>query len=97
MDAKLLAIRNWANHGTIHQFKNEVMAKIGSKQYAAETDGDQVTFYRLSKRGGFLGIGSRQKREEVLTVIREGVDIHVPEDRADRQFVEMLSGTLTSH
>ena len=97
MDERLLAIRNWANHGTINQFKNEVMAKIGSKSYQAETSGNSVTFYRMSKSGGFLGIGARKVREEVLTVIKDGVDVRVPEDQADAAFVALLSSTLSSH
>ena len=97
MDDKLTAIRNWANHGTISQFKNEVMAKIGDKEYEADATSKAVTFFHVTKKGGFLGIGASKVRKAVLTVTRDGTDVRVPADSADPDFVALLLSTLSSH
>ena len=97
MDDKLTTIRNWANHGTISQFKNEVMAKVGDQGYEAEATGKAVTFFRVTKQGGFLGIGAKKVRTAVLTVTRDGADVRVPAASADAEFVDLLLSTLLSH
>jgi hypothetical protein len=98
MEEELREIRNWANHGTLGQFYNEVISRAGDEGYDAEMEGNAVTCYRVNHEGGFLGIGGRTEKEVVLKAIdNEDGTISVPKESADKEFVNLLASKLTQH
>lgn len=98
MEEELREIRNWANHGTLGQFYNEVIARAGDEGYEAEMNSNVVICYRVHHEGGFLGIGGRTEKDMVLKAIEnEDGTISVPEESADEEFVKLLAKRLKQH
>ncbi|MFP3896512.1 MAG: hypothetical protein ACLFV5_06725 [Anaerolineales bacterium] len=97
MEEELCQIRNWANHGTLGQFYNEVIARAGDEGYEAEMNGNVVTCYEVHYEGGFLGIGGRTEKEIVLKAIQnENGTISIPKS-ADEEFVKLLAARFKQH
>jgi len=97
MEDKLHLIRNWANRGTLNQLFSELSAKLAKSEYRAELKGNQVSFYRVRKSGGFLGIGVKREKDLVLEVIREGMELRIPTESADPAFVDYIMPVLKAH
>ncbi len=97
MDDKLHLIRNWANRGTLLQFYSELSGKLAKTEYQAEMKGNEVRFYKVTKSGGFLGVGKKQQKDLVLEVIRQGTDLRIPADTADPAFVDYIMPMLRAH
>jgi len=98
MEEELHEIRNWANHGTLGQFYNEVIARAGDEGYEAQMEGNVVMCYRVHHEGGFLGIGGKTEEEVVLEAIQnDDGTISIPQDSADEEFVALLSSRLKQH
>ena len=97
MEDALHKIRNWASHGTLRQFRTEIAGKVAPDGYEVEMEGDTLVCYRVSKAGGFLGIGARKVKETVLEVVGEGEGMQMIEESADEEFVAYLAGKLTQH
>lgn len=98
MEDELREIEHWANHGTLGQFYNEIIAHAGDEGYEAEMNGNVVTCYRVHREGGFLGIGGRKEKEIVLKAIdNEDGTISVPKESADEEFVMLLADRLEQH
>ncbi|MEA3408562.1 MAG: hypothetical protein U9R48_10885 [Chloroflexota bacterium] len=98
MEEELHEIRNWANHGTLGQFYNEIIARTGGEGYETEMEGNVVTCYKVHHEGGFLGIGRKTEKEVVLKAIdNEDGTISIPEESADEEFVTLLATRLKQH
>ncbi len=98
MEEELREVRNWANHGTLGQFYNEVIAHTADEGYEAEMNNGVVTCYRVHREGGFLGIGGHKEKEVVLKAIdEEDGSISVPIESADEEFVTLLASRLVQH
>lgn len=97
MEEKLHRIRNWANRGTLNQLFSELSAKLAKSEYRAEMKGNQVSFYRVKRSGGFLGIGVKETKDLVLEVMRDGAEIHIPTQTADAAFVDYITPMLGAH
>ena len=97
MEDELHKIRNWANHGSLRQFRTEVAAKVSPLGYLVELEGGTLTIYKTHKEGGFLGIGARTVREVALEVVREESEAHIPMASADADLVHILAGVLSIH
>jgi len=97
MEDALHKIRVWASHGTMKQFSSEVIAKLSKIGYLGELVDDTLTCYKFERKGGFLGIGARKVRKEVLRIIRKGTDVEIPAESADPEFVSLLSELLKQH
>jgi hypothetical protein len=97
MDADVRKIAAWAGQGTLRQFYIEVAAKTAKRGYEAEMMGDTVTCYRVSKQGGFLGLGGRQIKDPVLKIVGDESGICIADDCCDEEFVHELAGMLTHH
>lgn len=97
MEEELQKIKNWSTRGTIRQFYAEVSAKAEAAGARTELDGNTVTFYRVRKEGGFLGIGGRTVKEPVLKIIRQDDTVDIPEDSVDQEFLHQFAQSLRAH
>lgn len=100
MDDDLRKIQSWAMHGTVRQVYADMAARLtteGDYEAELEADGETIGFYRVTKQGGFLGIGGKMVREPVLTVIRQGEEVLIPEEPRDEEFVHLLAQKLEAH
>jgi len=95
-DDELRRIMNWASHGTLRQFQAEVGGKVAALGYEAELQGDTLTWYKVRREGGVLGIGKRKVREAVLAIARQGAEAHAV-GAPDAEFVHQLAGMLKQH
>lgn len=59
------------------------------------SNGDGLLFYRITERGGFLGIGRKTIREPVMKIDKgnNGV-VQIPTDPLDPEFVRYLAAYL---
>ena len=95
MEEQLQKIRSWARKGTMKQFCTEITARLATHGYTAECSGDTVTCYRLrEQKSGALGLGKKQVKEPVLTMVKQGPQISIPVESADAQFVTVLVSVL---
>ena len=62
--------------------------------YVAQLEGDTLTWCRVRKQGGFLGMGKREVGEPVLLITRRGDRFEVPAESADAEFVALLASKL---
>lgn len=97
MEDSLRKVTTWASHGTLRQFYTELTARIPEDEYEVDLGEEKLTCYRVSKEGGFLGIGAKKIRKPVLVVAKEGDLLNVDQDAADPDFVEYLATRLTQH
>ena len=97
MEEDLRAIKSRAVQGTLQQFYTEVSARAAAAGYEIEIAGNTVTFFRIRKEGGFLGIGTRTVREPVLKITRKQKEIIVAEEPRDEAFVQELARMLKYH
>jgi len=97
MEDSVRKIQVWASHGTLRQFYTELSAKLTNLDAQCELEGNTITCYRVTKSGGFLGIGARKVKTTLLKLTREGDQITVAEDSIDREFVDRLAGEFAAH
>ncbi|MCD6302535.1 MAG: hypothetical protein J7M15_03300 [Anaerolineae bacterium] len=97
MDDPVRRIQVWASHGTLRQFFTELNAKLVNLDAQCELEGNTITCYRVTKSGGFLGIGARKVKTPLLKLTKEGDQISVAEDPLDREFVSQLAAGFKAH
>lgn len=97
MEDALRKVTTWASHGTLRQFYTELTARISEEEYEVDIEEEKLTCYKVSKQGGFLGIGVKKTRKPVLVVETEGDLVNVDQDSADPDFVAYLAKRLTQH
>lgn len=97
MDDPVRKVQVWASHGTLRQFFTELSAKLLNLDAKCELEGNTITCYRLTRSGGFLGIGARKVKTPVLQLTKEGDQINVDEDSLDREFVAQLAEEFKAH
>jgi hypothetical protein len=91
-------IVGWAKRGTLHQFYNEMNAKLAENEtYCVEMQDDVVVFSRVEHEGGFLGIGVRTVKEPVLEVRKEAGLVVIPDESLDAEFAIALAALLEQH
>ncbi|MBC7315029.1 MAG: hypothetical protein H5T70_01225 [Chloroflexi bacterium] len=96
MDEQVTRLKNWVSHGTMRQFYTEMQAKLANTEYTVELSGDTVTFYRVRKEGGFLGLFARRVREKLLQVSRQDDQIVIAEG-ANPEFIQYVNSLLKQH
>jgi hypothetical protein len=89
---------DWARRGTMRQFYLEVQAQLADEKHvAAEMEDDTLVFYRITKQGGFLGIGGKTVREPLLEVSKRANEIVVSKEPRDEAFLLTLAERLEPH
>ena len=83
METELQQIAAWARNGTLGQFCTKVSARIGENGYQAELEGDTLTFCRIGKQGGLLGIGGRRTSECVMQITCTDDQMLIPDEFLD--------------
>lgn len=97
MEEELRKIRLWASHGTIRQFRAEIEGRIAAEGYKVDLESDTIAVYRISRQGGFLGLGVRKTREPVLRVTFGAEGVTLDEASADAEFVKYLAAGFSQH
>ncbi|MBC7237654.1 MAG: hypothetical protein H5T69_17575 [Chloroflexi bacterium] len=99
LDAAVNRISRYANRGTFRQFFNEMVAKLAKEpDLSVELEGENVmVFYRVSKSGGFLGIGRKVSKTPVLKLTRQGADVLVAQEPLDEELAIRIASILKPH
>jgi hypothetical protein len=91
-------IVDWVKRGTLHQFYNEMNARLAEDEtYCVDLEDDAVVFSRIRHAGGFLGIGVRTVKEPVLEIHKKDGVVAVRDEPQDTDFVLMLATHLEEH
>ncbi|MFH1085773.1 MAG: hypothetical protein V1772_08440 [Chloroflexota bacterium] len=97
MDDPLRRVQLWASHGTPRQLMHELAAKLSDQPYRVEEKRGVVTVSRVTREGGFLGIGARQRKQVLLQVTYKGDEILLSPEQPDAALVQFLSEQLKQH
>lgn len=89
----LEAIETWTRRGNLRQVKTEVEAHLGEGE-TVTMDGNTLTFTRIRKEGGFLGIRAKTIKDTLLVItVKDGTVQILPEPQ-DQAFVKQLANAL---
>ena len=97
MEEQLHRIQTWASHGTLRQFRTDIVGRLADQGYEAVIEGNALVCYRIPQKTGFLGIGKRTRKEPVLRIVQVGGETSLAEEPRDETFVALLAKSLEQH
>jgi len=89
MDSDIQTVPKWARRGNLKQFYTDMASRLGPLGYRAELDMDRIRCYRVTVEKGFMGLRSREVKEEVAVIKRQNGSIDFVE--AQDAFVQVLA------
>ncbi len=102
LDTAINRISRYANRGSFRQFYNEMVAKLASDPEIeiSMPDESSMVFSKVSKSGGFLGIGVRKVKTPILKLVKKGDDVLVDSETTsstDEAFTIRIASMLKPH
>ena len=94
MEEYLERISDWFVIGTLKQFETAVKQRLSTDGYSVESVGDGLLFYRITERGGFLGIGKKTIKEPVMGIEKSNGAVQIPSEPLDPEFARYLGAYL---